>query len=102
MEGFMRSMGFRPLRESFEAEEGDDELITALAKGPEEVTKVLIKGVRIEAWDRCGYTALMEAARKGYIEVAKLLIQRGADLNGRFTKAITWCTALVKEGTKKL
>jgi hypothetical protein len=50
-----------------------------------EVRKLLIKGTdpnaRVE-----GMTALMYAAKQGFVEVAKLLILKGADVNAEFGK----------------
>lgn len=83
MEEIMHSMGYRRNRDWFVAEKNDEKLINALSKGPEEVLKVLKRGIRIEARDYCDRTALMCAVKKGYIEVVKVLLQRGADVNGK-------------------
>lgn len=45
----------------------------------EKVGKLLHRGVDVR--DRSGYTALHYAARNGHVEVCKLLLRNGADVN---------------------
>jgi ankyrin repeat protein len=41
----------------------------------------LARGIRdVDIRDRYGRTALMEAAREGHLEIAKLLLKHGADI----------------------
>jgi uncharacterized protein len=47
----------------------------------EHVGLLLDAGADINALDRYGQTALMNAAHKGHIEVVRLLARRGANLN---------------------
>jgi hypothetical protein len=49
------------------------------------VTAALDKGADVNAKTRYGATALMFAADKGHIEIVKLLISRGADINAQDT-----------------
>lgn len=72
-------MGF--YKDYLQSEKGDEELIDALSKGPDEVIRALNKGVRIEARDREGRSALMNAAANGYMDVVKVLLERKADIN---------------------
>lgn len=45
------------------------------------VVKILKSGTAIDARDNFGYTALHYAARNGHVDVCKLLLQMGADIN---------------------
>lgn len=47
-------------------------------------------GINVNANVENGYTALMYAAEKGYLEIAKLLIEKGANVNAtnRLVKAL--------------
>lgn len=47
----------------------------------EKVRSLLAKGADINARDRYGQTALMNAAHAGHVELVRLLIEQGADLN---------------------
>ncbi len=44
------------------------------------ITKLLEKGVDVNAQDSCGYTALSTAARLGLLDIVKLLVEYGADI----------------------
>ncbi len=59
--------------------------LTAAAMGgqAEVVAFLLDKGLKIDARNKQGETALMAAARAGRAEVIKLLLDRGADVNAR-------------------
>ena len=60
----------------------NEELLDAARSGDlARVTKALDQGADVNAANRYRATALLAAADKGYIEVVKLLIERGADLN---------------------
>ncbi len=48
-----------------------------------EITKLLEKGVDVNAKDFQGETALMVAALKGHLDIAKLLVENGADIHAR-------------------
>ena len=45
------------------------------------VKAAIENGVSIDTYDMNGYTALHQAAKKGYIKIARLLIKNGADVN---------------------
>ena len=47
----------------------------------EEVRRLLESGAYIDAKDRYGQTALMNAAHAGNVELVRLLVERGADLD---------------------
>lgn len=47
----------------------------------EQVRQLLEAGTDINARDRYGQTALMNAAREGQVELVRLLVERGAGLN---------------------
>ena len=47
----------------------------------EQVRRLLEAGADINARDRFGQTALMNAARTGQVELVRLLVERGAALN---------------------
>ena len=49
------------------------------------MTTALDKGADVNAKTRYGATALTFAADKGHIEVVKLLVSRGADVNAQDT-----------------
>jgi outer membrane protein assembly factor BamB len=57
----------------------------ARAGDPARVTAALDKGADVNAKTRYGATALTFAADKGHVEVVKLLITRGADVNNQDT-----------------
>src|SRR6185295_11817387 len=62
----------------------DAALILAAKHGELNVVRQLIaEGVRINARDKNGRTALMAATRRNYVEVARLLIREGADVNAK-------------------
>ena len=63
-----------------------EELWAAVRSGDvKRVTAVLDKGADVNAKTRYGATALTFAADKGHIDVIKLLIARGADVNAQDT-----------------
>lgn len=49
----------------------------------EGVGKALDQGADIEAKDNIGQTALIAASRRGNLDIVRLLIERGADVNAR-------------------
>ena len=53
------------------------------------IERQLAAGADIEARDRHGQTALMNAARDGQVAVVRLLADRGADLNHRAKFGLT-------------
>jgi ankyrin repeat protein len=76
-------------------EPGADELNAAARKGDVAAVKALLdKGISPDAKWRYGMTALFPAAERGHMEVVKLLVERGANVNvaDRFYNAtpITW------------
>ncbi|CZS79658.1 unnamed protein product [Fusarium graminearum] len=61
---------------------GVSKLLMAAAAGRnEEIERLLKAGVKHSSCDRLGYTALHEAACFGHYDTAKMLIQKGADVN---------------------
>lgn len=61
----------------------EKELLEAIGKGELEETARLLgsKNVRVNCLDEHGMTPLMHAAYKGKVEVCKLLVRHGADVN---------------------
>lgn len=57
-------------------------LIAALGKG-DAVLELLVKGADVNARDDMGQTALMNAAWKGDVHIAEMLMDHGADLTAR-------------------
>jgi len=56
-------------------------LVQACKNGNYMVAKTLVRrNVDIDAADKNGYTALMKAAKEGYLEVTKLLVCHKADV----------------------
>ena len=47
------------------------------------VTQLLDAGADVESPNEDGQTALMLAARTGSLDIAKLLVERGADVNAK-------------------
>lgn len=74
------SKGFDP---NAPTEDGQTPLIAALKAGAEKTTRLLIntKGVDIERTNLNDETALMLASINGNVEIIKLLIQKGAEVN---------------------
>ena len=73
----------------------NDQFFEAVRKGDlAAVTSLLDQGVDVNAKFRYGTTALFKAAERGYLEIVKLLIARGADLKVKDTfygaTAMTW------------
>jgi ankyrin repeat protein len=56
-------------------------LAAASSSNPDMVRYLITKGARVDVKDAVGQTALMNAAAFGSIEVIKLLLARGADVN---------------------
>ena len=52
-----------------------------------EVEKSLVNGVDVNSTDNEGYSALQAAAENGYLDVVKLLVEKGAnvDYKGEYT-----------------
>jgi hypothetical protein len=68
------------------AQDKNEEFLAAARKGDTAAVKgFLDKGVDVNAKTRYGATALSYACDKGHVEVIKLLIERGADVNVRDT-----------------
>lgn len=68
------------------AQDLNEEFFAAARKGDAAAVKAFLdKGVDVNAKTRYGATALSYACDKGHVEVAKLLIERGANLNVRDT-----------------
>jgi len=68
------------------AQDLNEEFFAAARKGDAAAVKAFLdKGVDANAKTRYGATALSYACDKGHVEVVKLLIERGADLNVRDT-----------------
>lgn len=80
-------------------------LITAAYHGNIDVVRKLLKrGVKVNATNSIGETALMYAALKGYKEVIELLLEHGADPNQRNSDgrtAHTYALALTPNGQNK-
>src|SRR6476659_4771254 len=76
-------------------QELNDQLFEAVRKGDvAAVTAALDKGADVNAKFRYGTTALFKAAERGHADVAKVLLERGADATIRDTfyqaTAMTW------------
>lgn len=68
----------------------DEQLMAAARRDdPVRIAELLNKGVSAGAQDRAGGTALMEAAIFNSVAAAKLLVERGADVNARTTRGMT-------------
>src|SRR5260370_32787760 len=77
------------------ADDLTDDLLAATRKGDlAQVKAVLDKGVSVNAKSSYGQTPMFFACDRGYIEIVKLLIERGADLNVEdnfyHANAISW------------
>ena len=55
-------------------------LLSSIRQEPADVTRVLDKGAPVDAVDELGFTALATAVWRGKLEVAQLLLERGASL----------------------
>jgi hypothetical protein len=76
-------------------QELNDQFYEAVRKGDlAQVTSLLDKGVDVNAKFRYGATALFKAAERGYLDIVKLLLARGADVTVKDTfyqaTAMTW------------
>jgi Ankyrin repeats (3 copies)/Domain of unknown function (DUF3471) len=68
------------------AQDKNEEFFAAARKGDAAAVKEFLdKGVNVNAKTRYGATALSYACDKGHIEVVRLLIERGADVNSKDT-----------------
>ena len=68
------------------AQDANEEFFAAARKGDAAAVKAFLdKGVDVNAKTRYGATALSYACDKGHVEVVKLLIERGANLNVKDT-----------------
>lgn len=73
----------------------DDDFVKLCMSGDiKKVEEAIMNGANINARDCVGWTALMMAAYKGYINIAKVLIKHGADVNIRTNTwtALSWAT----------
>jgi ankyrin repeat protein len=72
-------------------------LMMAAWAGKTDTVRVLLQaGADPNAKDEKGWTALADVARKGYIEIARLLIEKDADVNVRLTDGntpLSWASA---------
>lgn len=72
-------------------------LIMAAWSGHQETVVVLLQaGSNPNAKDESGWSALTHAARKGYVDIARLLIEHGADVNVRLSDGntpLSWAQA---------
>ena len=68
------------------AQDLSEEFFAAARKGDAAAVKALLdKGVNVNSKTRYGATALSYACDKGHVDVVKLLIERGADVNAADT-----------------
>jgi ankyrin repeat protein len=68
------------------AQDLSEDFFAAARKGDAAAVKAFLdKGVNVNSKTRYGATALSYACDKGHVEVVKLLIERGADVNSRDT-----------------
>ena len=68
------------------AQDLNEEFFAASRKGDVAALKALLdKGVNVNAKTRYGATALSYACDKGHVEVVRLLVERGADVNSKDT-----------------
>ncbi len=81
-----------------EAEKAQMPLIAAAEAGDMGKVKALLKTQDINAQNREGQTALMEAACEGHTEIVRLLLQAGADPNAQNREGQT---ALIEVSTRK-
>ena len=73
----------------------DDDFVKLCMSGDiKKVEEAIMNGANINARDCVGWTALMMAAYKGYINIAEVLIKHGADVNIRTNTwtALSWAT----------
>jgi len=64
--------------------EWEEDLLGACERGDlETITRLLDRGVAVDARDSHGNTALMVACRNCHLEVVRLLLERGADVHAR-------------------
>ena len=62
----------------------DDQLMKAVVSGNTAAVKGLIaEGANVNAIDKFGYTSLIEAVDKGYIDIIIILIDNGATTNSK-------------------
>ena len=65
-----------------QSKQGRTPLIVAAAGSAESVRLLLARNAGVKAHDRMGTTALTEAALAGDVDTMRLLVERGADVNG--------------------
>ena len=81
MVNLMKLNSFSPIPDNDE-ELHLPELVYAASLGEfEQVEQLLSQGIDVNQTDDEGYSALHAAAENDYLEIVKLLIQKGADLN---------------------
>jgi ankyrin repeat protein len=83
-----------PLNEA--AWKGDTEKVQA----PEKVQALLTQGADVNAKDKGGFTALMDAAWEGHTDTVQALLAQGADVNAKNKNGDT-ALMLAKEGGHK-
>ena len=67
-----------------------------------EVERLIKRGARINGQIPTGATPLMGAIRQGRLEVAKILLNKGADVNAKDKEGETLCCGLALRATLKL
>jgi len=89
----------------FDLSGGLSPLHVATLSGLSECVNILLKhGAEVDASDKgsVGGTALYASAEKGYVEIAKLLIEHGANVNGRTKEGKTALMIAAAKGSSEL
>lgn len=79
-------------------------LLKACQNGQKEVARTLLTrdGVNVNQKDNLGYTPLHYACKKGYFDIAKLLLENGAEVNVFSRKEITPLQLATANGNKNV